>query len=82
VHEFGHAIGFHHEQTRPDRDQYVQILYDNIQQGVEYNFQRYSTSVINDHGVPYDYRSVMHYGKYVSILRMLCYDRGGLVILG
>ena len=30
MHEFLHALGVHHTQTRPDRDDYVTILKDNI----------------------------------------------------
>ncbi len=33
VHELGHVVGFWHEHTRPDRDQFVDIYYKNIQQG-------------------------------------------------
>jgi hypothetical protein len=30
AHEFIHALGFHHEQVRPDRDDFVEVLYQNI----------------------------------------------------
>ncbi|XP_025092948.1 zinc metalloproteinase nas-13-like [Pomacea canaliculata] len=62
VHEVGHAVGFQHEQTRPDRDDYVEIIRANIPPNLYYNFEKYTTSFVNVFGIPYDYESVMHYG--------------------
>ncbi|KAL9984774.1 hypothetical protein ACROYT_G007107 [Oculina patagonica] len=63
VHEIGHALGFWHEQSRPDRDDYVEIVWDNIQEENKHNFNKYGHGSIDSLGVPYDYGSIMHYGK-------------------
>ena len=34
MHEMMHALGFWHEQSRPDRNQFVEILWENIEPGV------------------------------------------------
>jgi hypothetical protein len=59
-HEIGHALGFHHEQTREDRDNYVRILWDNIQSGFEHNFDKNDGDSNTDIGA-YDFASIMHY---------------------
>ncbi|XP_077419541.1 high choriolytic enzyme 1-like [Vanacampus margaritifer] len=60
-HEVLHALGFHHEHVRSDRDANVIINFQNIQPGEEKNFRISNT---NNLGTPYDFDSVMHYGKY------------------
>ncbi|KAI8771823.1 bone morphogenetic protein 1 [Biomphalaria glabrata] len=63
VHELGHAVGFWHEHTRPDRDQHVQILYKNVMQGQDYNFKKLTSADVNSLGETYDYGSIMHYAR-------------------
>uniref|UniRef100_A0A3Q1ET63 Metalloendopeptidase n=1 Tax=Acanthochromis polyacanthus TaxID=80966 RepID=A0A3Q1ET63_9TELE len=61
-HEALHALGFHHEQVRSDRDQYIRILSENIISGKEErNFRKVPT---NNLQTSYDFNSVMHYSKY------------------
>lgn len=63
-HEFLHALGFWHEQSRSDRDTYVTINWDNIDFEGQSNFNKFSDDPVYNLGSPYDYGSVMHYGAY------------------
>ncbi|EPB79100.1 astacin [Ancylostoma ceylanicum] len=60
----GHAFGFYHEQARYDRDNYVSIMSQNIQNGYLSQFTKQSRSAMEDYGVGYDYGSVMHYDQF------------------
>lgn len=42
IHELMHAIGFAHEQQRPDQKDYVNVLYDNIKEGKTKKIKRTS----------------------------------------
>uniref|UniRef100_A0A672SPL0 Metalloendopeptidase n=1 Tax=Sinocyclocheilus grahami TaxID=75366 RepID=A0A672SPL0_SINGR len=59
-HELLHALGFHHEQNRSDRDKHIKILFENIKPAQRHNFMRRET---NNLATPYDYKSVMHYSR-------------------
>ncbi|KAF4533462.1 hypothetical protein B566_EDAN001191 [Ephemera danica] len=60
-HEFLHVLGFFHEHTRPDRDKYVAVQWENVRRGMESNFLAHSWSEARVDNLPYDYGSVMHY---------------------
>ncbi|XP_066561543.1 meprin A subunit alpha [Amia ocellicauda] len=63
-HELLHALGFYHEQSRTDRDDYINIWWKEVLPGMEHNFAKYSDLFITDLNTPYDYESIMHYGAY------------------
>jgi hypothetical protein len=64
LHELYHAVGFEHEQSRDDRDDWVSIKWDAIPDDMEYNFQKAEPGSTTSFGVPYNYSSVMHYSAY------------------
>ncbi|KAF3850749.1 hypothetical protein F7725_012521 [Dissostichus mawsoni] len=75
VHELGHVIGFWHEHTRPDRDEHVSIIRDNIQPGQEYNFLKMEPGEVDSLGEVYDFDSIMHYARNTfsrSVMHRVC----------
>eukprot|EP00069_Balaena_mysticetus_P000065 bmy_00010T0 len=63
-HEILHALGFYHEQSRMDRDDYVNIWWDEILPGYQHNFNIYDDKIVTDLNTPYDYESLMHYEPF------------------
>ena len=55
-----HTIGFWHEHSRPDRDDYVKINLDNIKENRRGNFKKKNLEQANLIG-EYDLCSIMHY---------------------
>ena len=62
IHELTHALGLWHEQSRCDRDTYVEILWANVEPGQEHNFNKYCSGVTQVR--EYSEYSIMHYPKW------------------
>ena len=45
-----HALGFWHEQMRPDRDSYVNVYLNNVSPGMRFNFNKLNPSQWNSFG--------------------------------
>jgi hypothetical protein len=56
-HELGHAIGFHHEHQRSDRDNYLAVDLNAIHPDIRPWYQKYTYPLVG----AYDLLSVMHY---------------------
>lgn len=63
IHELMHALGYIHMQSRPDRDKYVKIVWQNIRPQFVSEFDKVNPGVFNYYGTGYDYQSIMHYGS-------------------
>jgi len=62
MHEFMHALGFYHEQERPDRDQHIRMQWKNVQSDACDQFEKCKTCKVFGE---YDLSSVMQYaGNY------------------
>ncbi|XP_053667635.1 astacin-like [Anopheles marshallii] len=63
LHELMHVIGLLHQHTRPDRDHYLCVLYDNV---MPHPVAQYSYEIVRPwtdlaFPLPYDFESIMHY---------------------
>lgn len=72
AHELMHAIGFNHEVSRPDRDEWITIdtgaldKESNNALYIETNYKKLAPEQVELYGIPYNYGTVMHYSRYGS----------------
>ena len=62
LHEIMHTLGFIHEHSRPDRDQYVQVQWNNIEKEYQDQFAIVPDTLFElGQNTPFDYHSIMLY---------------------
>jgi Astacin (Peptidase family M12A) len=62
IHELMHIIGFHHMHLSANRDEFIQIIWENV---IPEKFKKFRIKGnLQDVGTSYDYGSVMHYSQY------------------
>lgn len=61
IHEFMHVLGFYHEQNRPERDEFINIISQNIKPEAKGNFFKAKETDVSSYGIGYDYGSILHY---------------------
>uniref|UniRef100_A0A182ME15 Metalloendopeptidase n=1 Tax=Anopheles culicifacies TaxID=139723 RepID=A0A182ME15_9DIPT len=76
VHELMHTLGFLHEQSRPDRDNFIDVFPRNLRQEyqspafIAVNFGKYTGPYGSTYDVPYNYASVMHYSRFAGAVSL------------
>ena len=79
IHEFGHAIGLYHEHNRNDRDDYVEVFFDNMIPSFHSQFEKNEHDGFDSHEfTPFDFNSTMMFssdafsieGRNNSMLRL------------
>ncbi|KAI6660106.1 Zinc metalloproteinase nas-14-like [Oopsacas minuta] len=66
MHQILHALGFVHEESRPDRDKNVEIDFENVADGKETYFDIVPEELALTNGTNYQYESIMHSLKKTS----------------
>ncbi|XGW14372.1 hypothetical protein V3C99_000576, partial [Haemonchus contortus] len=87
AHELGHVIGFHHTQSRYDRDKFITVDTDNIKRCMAKEYIRKTPETNDNFNLTYDYGSIMHYpgingAANVSKPTMVPYDINYQATLG
>jgi hypothetical protein len=67
IHELGHVVGLDHEHLRPDRDEWIDVHFDNIKPDARDYYR--NTFQTENAGIfwyrdTYDFGSIMHYSEY------------------
>lgn len=65
IHEILHKAGFYHEQNRPDRDDFITVNFDNLENSWKSQFRAQGGEVASG---TYDFTSIMHYPQFNSQL--------------
>lgn len=64
IHETLHSLGFFHEQSRSDRDDYITVIYENINPAKQYNFDTFTQRDYIGYNLgPFDFGSIMLYSS-------------------
>jgi len=58
IHELMHTLGFDHEHQRRDRDDFIKVHFENIEEDSEESYIITANTLVQ---TPYDYESIMHY---------------------
>lgn len=67
IHEIMHALGFYHEQSRPDRDNFININYNNVSSSSHSQFDVAPWGFDKQYG-NFDWNSIMLYNSYTAAI--------------